>query len=359
MPLRMRRFRQYEIHREWMVYFVSIDQLGRRVALRTGSIDTSIAYRREGQATCDIFASEEAARERFERWCEGTAVENRQLVIDEVSTHLLSDDDADAGVADEALERAVLQSKLPSAAAVYADWLLARGDLRGEIAARFLQSRTAEAHALIREKLSALFGRFELDMATRLLDLQWRNGFLAHVSLGWRHQHLSVAETAGRFLALPVCRGVQGFTLEYPNDARFERPPFSQGPVIDEQLMRAVVEAPLAQQLTTVEVPGVVNVIDHLAQLPSLTRVTLSFGELHGRAALERLLRHSLMGRLSDVALRPRGPVSVEAHEAMSRALAQNASRLGEARVHVAFPVGEEVRLALGGRLAGWEDLGS
>lgn len=348
MPLRLRRFRQYELRRDWMSYFVSIEQLGRRVAHQTGSIDRSINFKRVGASTFEVFETEAAALERFHRDCL-SASEERQLVADETTTHMLTEDDADVSPVEESLERAVLEADSADAAAVYADWLLANGDVRGEIATRFLQGRDAEARQLISDSRRALFGRFEHDAAR--VELAWRNGFLRGAAIGWKHEHLTVAETALHFLGLPVCRMLSTVTLQYPRDARFEQPPFSQAPVIDVELMKVLATSTPGPRLEAADVPGNRLIIEHLAQLPSLRRLTLRFGEAHGRSAFQSLLGHPLMERLTDLSIRPRGFPSQAAIEEFSRLILANAATLAKVRLTVGFPVSRAVRSALGQQL--------
>lgn len=349
MPLRVRRFRKYELRRDWMSYFVSVEQLGRRVAHQVGSTDRSYGFSRLGPLRCETFASEAEALEGFHRHC-AAAAENRTLIADEERTLEVTDDDADVGAADEALERAALESASPAGAAVYADWLLASGDVRGEVATRFLQGREAEARQLIKENRRALFGRFEEDV-DGLDDLGWRDGFLRHAVVGWKHEHLSVAETAHRFLSLPVCRLVSSITVQYPAEARFELPPFSHAPIVDDALVAAVATSPVGSQVTDFDIPGNTSLIEQLVHLRALKRLTVRFGELHGRAAIARLVEHPLMEQLTDLAIRPRGLSSQAANEALSHLLISKVDRLRSLRLHLGFPVNQETRLALAPQL--------
>ncbi len=317
-----------------MTYFVSVELFARRVQQQTSSLNTTSGVEVEGAPEGAIFASREAAREAFEKWC-ARAQLNRVRVANVVSAHDLTEDDADVGAVHEELQRALLEVAAPlPVAAVYADWLIARGDRRGDIASRFLQAGEELGTQLVRSNLRSLFGRFEFDVRSLLPELVWREGFLREAPIGWSHEHLSPEETTTRFLSLPVASTVTGIRIEQGGS--------------EESLVGAVKQTPIAPQITTLVMNASARAIDAVTELPGLKHLTLVVGEIHGRAGLRRLLEHAALGRLNVLEVTPRGLISAAAIEVLNRELIKHADRLRHLKVRPRFAASDELRSALG-----------
>ncbi len=103
----------------------------------------------------------------------------------------------------------------PAPWAVYADWLIAREDPTGEMAAMRVAGKDAAADRIFAGK--NLLGPHAPLLRVRATDLVWRHGFLAGVTLA-RHAEdaLTLAQITHAFLDLPVARFVETlrFTLD-------------------------------------------------------------------------------------------------------------------------------------------------
>ena len=117
------------------------------------------------------------------------------------------------GACEPALEAeclADLDSESPWA--VYADWLIAQGDLRGELAALHLGGKHLDADRLLHAERARLFG-VNADTWMRTLVLSWRHGFAtgAHVH---STQGLVVDELVRELLELPIARFLDTLHVE-------------------------------------------------------------------------------------------------------------------------------------------------
>jgi uncharacterized protein (TIGR02996 family) len=103
----------------------------------------------------------------------------------------------------------------PAAYLVYADWLQAQGDPRGELIV--MQHRARDASSFIAEHADALFGRFaKAKPAT--FELTWHNGFIYDATIGWGMFDGEVegdtsADQLDAFLRLDSARFIQGLHL--------------------------------------------------------------------------------------------------------------------------------------------------
>jgi predicted DNA-binding WGR domain protein len=98
--------------------------------------------------------------------------------------------------------------------AVYADWLLAEGDLRGDLAALRIGGKPVVADQLLHECRAALFGA-HADSWVRMLQLSWRHGFAVGARLykTEREAPLQIHELVRELLAMPIARFVEALQL--------------------------------------------------------------------------------------------------------------------------------------------------
>lgn len=99
----------------------------------------------------------------------------------------------------------------PDPWSVYADWLLERSDLRGEVAAFRQKGDDARADRLLRLRRDVLFGALHDDLAA-ITD--WRHGFPIGVELRGGRGRSSIANVLQTFLGLPLATFVEKFRLE-------------------------------------------------------------------------------------------------------------------------------------------------
>jgi uncharacterized protein (TIGR02996 family) len=96
--------------------------------------------------------------------------------------------------------------------AVYADWLIARSDVRGELAALHLGGKPREAEQLIHANRAVLFG-VNADSWLGILELTWRHGFAAGARLH-STSTLLPDELIRELLAMPIARFIDTLTVE-------------------------------------------------------------------------------------------------------------------------------------------------
>ena len=93
----------------------------------------------------------------------------------------------------------------PEPWAVYADWLIAQGDPRGELAALHLAGKSAAALKVLAQHYEQLVGDEE-----HQYDLQFRHGFAIGATLGIDHASLLRLDVLTRqFLAAPIARFIE------------------------------------------------------------------------------------------------------------------------------------------------------
>lgn len=111
------------------------------------------------------------------------------------------------------------------AATVYADWLIANGDVRGEVAALELagKDRAAEARRVALD--GALFGDLDVKLEIEVTGLAWVNGFLDEASFKIEsyESQTDLGALTRTFLELPVARLMTGLrfglaTVDGEND---------------------------------------------------------------------------------------------------------------------------------------------
>lgn len=98
---------------------------------------------------------------------------------------------------------------------VYADWLQAEGDMRGELITRHHRGSADEFHAFVNDHLDQLFG----DCADEILgggqipelELEWRHGFVVGATLSSvnAERAVNLGEVVKKLLPLPVCRFIR------------------------------------------------------------------------------------------------------------------------------------------------------
>ncbi|HEU0031629.1 MAG TPA: hypothetical protein VFQ53_13410 [Kofleriaceae bacterium] len=94
--------------------------------------------------------------------------------------------------------------------AIYADWLIAQGDPRGELAALRLGGKLREAERYLVDHRKALFGS-EVEHGRRQIKMRWRHGFVVGIELRKPDPEdgASLDETIANLLALPIARFVE------------------------------------------------------------------------------------------------------------------------------------------------------
>ncbi|MFT3693076.1 MAG: hypothetical protein QM831_08035 [Kofleriaceae bacterium] len=113
------------------------------------------------------------------------------------------------------LESEILKANHDAGAyTVYADWLLANGDARGELIVRAIQDRDPDAY--LAEHREELLGRFATFDGT--LELTWRNGFVKSATMGWEifsgeDEDDTSASQLEAFLRLDVCALIDELNL--------------------------------------------------------------------------------------------------------------------------------------------------
>lgn len=113
------------------------------------------------------------------------------------------------------LEAEIIASNHDTAAyLVYADWLQANGDPRGELIVRTIRDRDAAIYMEEnRRQLLGPFATFDGD-----LRLEWRNGFVKTASIGWpvfsgEDQDDPSEDQLAAFFALDVCSLLENLTV--------------------------------------------------------------------------------------------------------------------------------------------------
>lgn len=144
-----------------------------------------------------------------------------------------------------ALEERVRVGRDADSARVYADWLQAQGDVRGELAALLQAGKDDAAKAWLDENADRVLGEHDVRLHADVYEFVWRHGFLEGASLR-RSRFVDEPEpldvvTKG-FLALPFTRLVRQLTFglaNYDSDNDWTA------------TMRAVTRAAQAKQLTS------------------------------------------------------------------------------------------------------------
>jgi hypothetical protein len=92
---------------------------------------------------------------------------------------------------------------------VYADWLMAQGDVLGDVASRALAGKESNARAVIREHMFALVGNEDI-----IPELTWRHGFpiAALMKLSYERA-MPMEELARGFLHAPLARFVEALRV--------------------------------------------------------------------------------------------------------------------------------------------------
>ncbi|MFT3697893.1 MAG: hypothetical protein QM831_32435 [Kofleriaceae bacterium] len=121
--------------------------------------------------------------------------------------------------------------------AVYADWLLAQGDLRGEIAAHFQRDpRSIRGTDLVNLNRRALYGD---DLGRRTKPTRWKFGFPVAAELGYSN-HYQLGSIVNMFANAPFTQFVDELVLGPARD----EPPNDWEPAL-----RVLAESPLAPHL--------------------------------------------------------------------------------------------------------------
>lgn len=144
------------------------------------------------------------------------------------------------------LEAAVRAKRDDASAKVWADWLQAHGDLRGELAALFQSGRETAARAFLEENADRFLGDDDLRLHDEVYDLQFVNGVLDGLSLRrtnvYNRKGAVLGDLTRAILALPITRLVRRLRFGL---ARYE----SDNDWTD--TMRAVAESKQAPFLTS------------------------------------------------------------------------------------------------------------
>lgn len=107
---------------------------------------------------------------------------------------------------------------------IYGDWLMAQGDIRGELAALRRAHKERDTLRLVASNYDALFGQFAEELRDIATDLEWRHGFVHRATLKLKDPDSSQPfhDYVRGFLASPVALFVDGLRLGLagrdPND---------------------------------------------------------------------------------------------------------------------------------------------
>jgi hypothetical protein len=168
---------------------------------------------------------------------------------------------------------------------VYADWLIAQGDVRGELAALRAAGKGEDADRLLQAKRTAVFG-VNADSWAKLVECTWTHGFLsgvrlsterANVSMGWRNAPVC-AEIVEELLAMPIARFVQAIQLESA----------------DRESVVAIEASVQARTLRELRIEQVYEAVLPWAKFPALEvlEIAASYG-------IEEVLAHDRLRRLA------------------------------------------------------------
>jgi uncharacterized protein (TIGR02996 family) len=189
----------------------------------------------------------------------------------------------------------------PSAYLVYADWLQAQNDPRGELI--MLHHRDGDAAAFIAEHKTALLGRFA-DETPETFQLTWRLGFVQKATIGWQmfgseDNDDTSADQLAAFLALDSARFIEALHLG-PTPDEEELDLGKLAAVLDDAKPRALRELYLGdtadwdisststampdsaaiRELRVLELRGGSVALDEQIDLPKLTKFSVESGSL-------------------------------------------------------------------------------
>jgi len=103
----------------------------------------------------------------------------------------------------------------PAGYLVYADWLQANGDPRGELIVLFERGTPEEREAFLASHAEAFLGPFA-QRKPRTLELDWRHGFVRGATIGWKtfgKDREQCEQDFDAFLALDSCRFIEKLHL--------------------------------------------------------------------------------------------------------------------------------------------------
>ncbi len=112
------------------------------------------------------------------------------------------------------LELALIARDDAETARVFADGLLARGDVRGEFAVLTQRGESGLARAWLANHAERLFGPWTHAVHHELSELKWSHGFLRGVTVARRRSDTPLGPLIEGLAALPVARLVTSFALE-------------------------------------------------------------------------------------------------------------------------------------------------
>jgi predicted DNA-binding WGR domain protein len=106
---------------------------------------------------------------------------------------------------------------------IYGDWLISKGDLRGEIAALRRAHKDRDANRMLAIHYDALFGAHARDLKDIVRDLEWKHGFVRHAVIHLRDPDSSgmpFADYVRTFLASPIARFIDSLQLGLAGQSR-------------------------------------------------------------------------------------------------------------------------------------------
>lgn len=193
---------------------------GTRHRERTGSTNTKTGAARVNERFGRIFETEDEALAAFERLGRerGTWRRVEQSVRDVPMPKWKGTPAPALNPEHEAILDAATGDAFDVAARVYADWLVAQNDPRGELAA--LIQAGASPDSFLEVNGEAVFGDLDVSIGTAISKLEWQGGFLRRASLRQTYDPSSrpLAELTAAFLALPITRFVTALRFGLENN---------------------------------------------------------------------------------------------------------------------------------------------
>jgi uncharacterized protein (TIGR02996 family) len=176
----------------------------------------------------------------------------------------------EASVYPELEEQCLANPDDPSAWAIYADWLLGRDDVRGELAALQLGGKQRDVELMLHQHREELFG-VNADSWLKTLELTWRHGFVRGARIHSTGT-LLLDDLVRELLALPIARLIDTLHAE-GHDATID----------------AIVASAQAPWIRELKLGGSNNLSAAWAKLPALEVLRLDYGPELGEVVHPRL----------------------------------------------------------------------